>query len=147
MAEMSVMRGRNSEAETILLHNNKISEAIELCVRMHRWERALDIAKSNDRKSDLDSVLAQRKKYLSALNRPEYLDVFLKIHWNTEKWSNGITWSALESELIKFIQNTSIYYAFQRSTAFTANDHEMSLVLHESTAALTYPNCHLSNGA
>lgn len=39
MAEMSVMMGRLNEAETILLHNGKIREAIELCVRMHRWER------------------------------------------------------------------------------------------------------------
>lgn len=80
MAELSVMRGRSSEAETILLHNNKISEAVELCVRMHRWERALDIAKSNDRKFDLESVLIQRRKYLNALNRPEYLEVFMKYH-------------------------------------------------------------------
>lgn len=81
MAEMSVMMGRSNEAETILLHNNKISEAVELCIRMHRWERALEIAKSNDKQSDVDSVLEQRKKYLNALNRPEYLDVFLKYHW------------------------------------------------------------------
>lgn len=39
MAEMSVMMGRCNEAETILLHNGKFREAIELCVRMHRWER------------------------------------------------------------------------------------------------------------
>lgn len=39
MAEMSVMMGRCNEAETILLHNGRIREAIELCVRMHRWER------------------------------------------------------------------------------------------------------------
>lgn len=85
MAEMSVMMGRSNEAETILLHNSKISEAVELCVRMHRWERALDIAKSNDKQSDVDSVLAQRKKYLNELNRPEYLDAFLKHHWFTHK--------------------------------------------------------------
>lgn len=75
MAEMSVMMGRSHEAETILLHNNKHTEAVELCVRMHRWERALDIAKSQ---SDIDYVVTQRKKYLNALNRPEYLDTFLK---------------------------------------------------------------------
>lgn len=78
MAEMSVMMGRTNEAETILLHNNKVSEAVELCVRMHRWERALDIAKSHKNQSDMDLVLTQRKKYLNAINRSEYLDLFLK---------------------------------------------------------------------
>lgn len=79
MAEMSVMMGRSNEAETILLHNNKISEAIQLCVRMHRWERALDIAQSQKNQSnDLNLVLNQRKKYLKALNRSEYLESFKK---------------------------------------------------------------------
>lgn len=76
MAEISVMMGRSNEAETILLHNNKISEAIQLCVRMHRWERALDVAKSQKVQSDLDWVLQQRTKYLNAINREEYLPTF-----------------------------------------------------------------------
>lgn len=75
MAEMSVMMGRSNEAETILLHNSKISEAIQLCVRMHRWERALDIAKSQAN-PDLKWVLSERGKYLKALNRIEYLEKF-----------------------------------------------------------------------
>lgn len=78
MAEMSVMMGRSNEAETILLHNNKSREAIQLCVRMHRWERALDVAKSQKSQSDLDWVHHQRKKYLLALKRDEYLPSFLQ---------------------------------------------------------------------
>lgn len=78
MAEMSVMMGRISEAETILLHNNKSKEAIELCVRMHRWERALDIAKTQKNQLDIDWVLQQRKTYLNALKKEEYLDSFKK---------------------------------------------------------------------
>lgn len=78
MAETSVMMGRTNEAETILLHNNKIREAIELCVRIHRWERAFDIAKSHKNQSDIDWVLQQRREYLNAINRSEYLDSFLK---------------------------------------------------------------------
>lgn len=77
MAETSVMMGRSNEAETILLHNNKVSEAIRLCVRMHRWERALDIAISQT-SSDPKWVLSEREKYLKALNRNEYLEIFLK---------------------------------------------------------------------
>lgn len=70
------MMGRSNEAETILLHNNKAIEAIQLCVRMHRWDRALDIAKSNKNAANIDWVLQQRKKYLNALNREEYLTNF-----------------------------------------------------------------------
>lgn len=77
MAEMSVMMGRSNEAETILLHNNKINEAVRLCVRMHRWERALDIAKSQAN-SELKWVLTERAKYLKAINISEYLELFLK---------------------------------------------------------------------
>lgn len=80
MAEISVMMGRSNEAETILLHNNKISEAIQLCVRMHRWERALDVAKSHKNSTDLEFVLQQRKKYLNALNREEYLPSFKQMN-------------------------------------------------------------------
>lgn len=76
MAEISVMMGRSNEAETILLHNNKISEAIELCVRMHRWERALDIAKTHKNHTGLEFVLRQRKKYMTAIDREEYLPIF-----------------------------------------------------------------------
>lgn len=76
---MSVMIGRTVEAESILLHNNKIAQAIELCIRMHRWERGLDIAKSHNRQQDLDYVLNQRTKYLQMLNSEEYLESFIKI--------------------------------------------------------------------
>lgn len=80
MAEISVMMGRSNEAETILLHNNKIREAIELCVRIHRWERALDIAKSHSikKQEDIDWIFQQRKDYLNAINRDEYISSFLK---------------------------------------------------------------------
>lgn len=70
------MMGRSNEAETILLHNNKVSEAIQLCVRMHRWERALDVAKSHKKESDLEWIRQQRKKYLDAIKREEYLSAF-----------------------------------------------------------------------
>lgn len=79
MAEKSVMMGRNVEAETILIHNNKASSAIELCIRMHRWERALEIAKSTNQAADMDLVLDERKKYLKVLDRDEYLEPFLKL--------------------------------------------------------------------
>lgn len=106
MAEMSVMMGRCNEAETILLHNGKIREAIELCVRMHRWERVyvfskcsftykmnnsnciylvfrLDVAKTHKRQGDIDWVLQQRRKYLDAINREEHLPAFKQLNNQT----------------------------------------------------------------
>lgn len=74
---MSVMIGRTVEAESILLHNNKTKQAIELCIRMHRWERALDIAKSQKIESDMEYVLNKRKKYLTAINSDEYLPEYM----------------------------------------------------------------------
>lgn len=79
MAELSVMNGRISEAETILTHNNKYKEAIDLCVRMHRWERALDIAKIGKTPASIGSIVEQRQQYLKALGREEYLDAFKKL--------------------------------------------------------------------
>lgn len=79
MAELSVMNGRINEAETILTHNNKYSEAVDLCIRMHRWERALDIAKMWKNPSSIESILRQRIRYLDALGREEYLESFKKL--------------------------------------------------------------------
>lgn len=77
IAEMSIANGRIVEAESILLHNNKVNEAIELCIRMHRWERALAIAESHKNDKNIDCVIERRRKFLKALNATEYLKSFL----------------------------------------------------------------------
>lgn len=74
MAENSIMMGRAIEAETILLHNKNIFEAIEMFMRLHQWERALNIAQDA---KDVEQVLGERKKYLKALDREEYSQPFL----------------------------------------------------------------------
>lgn len=81
MAESSVVNGRVSEAEIILLHNKKIPEAIAFCIRMHYWDRALDIAEKH--KMDLDIVMVERQKYLKALDKDENSPKFLK-HLKTQ---------------------------------------------------------------
>lgn len=79
MAENAIMNGtRIEEAETILLHNKKISEAIQFCIRFHRWNRALDIAVKNS--TDLNIVLRERMKYLAALQKVETDQDFIKIN-------------------------------------------------------------------
>lgn len=79
MAENSLMLGRLIEAETILIHNRKFMEAVALCLRMHNWRRALEIAQKNQ--TDLlDTVLEQRKKYLKALGRDEWDTLYLSLN-------------------------------------------------------------------
>ncbi|XP_039950685.1 intraflagellar transport protein 80 homolog [Bactrocera tryoni] len=76
MAENSLMLGRLIEAETILLHNKKFSEAVALCLRMHNWQRALEVAQKHEPEL-LDKVIEQRRRYLKALQRDEWDAVFL----------------------------------------------------------------------
>ncbi|XP_004524855.1 intraflagellar transport protein 80 homolog [Ceratitis capitata] len=78
MAENSLMLGRLIEAETILLHNKKFPEAVALCLRMHNWRRALEVAQKHEPEL-LDKVLEQRRRYLKALQRDEWDSVFLPL--------------------------------------------------------------------
>lgn len=78
MAENSLMMGRLVEAETILIHNRKYEEAIGLCLRMHNWRKALEIAQKHETKL-LDLILQQRKKYIKALGREEWDTLFLSL--------------------------------------------------------------------
>lgn len=79
MAEIAVFQGRISEAETILLHNKNYDLVLEICLRLHRWERALEIAKNSPKSTHVDLVLSKRGKYLTALNCDEYVNSYLKM--------------------------------------------------------------------
>lgn len=76
MAENSVMMGRITEAETILVHNKNIPEAVELLIRLHNWERALTVAESHP--TQLERIHTERRKYLKALGKEEYSEKFLQ---------------------------------------------------------------------
>lgn len=80
MAETSIMLGRIREAETILLHNKNPTEVILMYLRMHQYERALDIA--NAHKIEYDLVMKERQNYLNALGKEEYNQKFLKLNNN-----------------------------------------------------------------
>lgn len=77
LAESSVMNCRITEAEVVLLHNKKITEAIALCIRMHKWERALEIGQKYE--TDIAFVMTERKKYLSVLDREENNVKFMSV--------------------------------------------------------------------
>ncbi|XP_049530312.1 intraflagellar transport protein 80 homolog [Anopheles darlingi] len=80
MAENSIMSGRVQEAETILLHSKRLKEAIRLSIRVHRWEEALELALKHG--IDVDFVLAERARYLRALEREENNSHFLATRKN-----------------------------------------------------------------
>lgn len=80
MAETSIMMGRIREAETIFLHNKKPTEVVNMYLRMHQYEHALDIV--NAHKIDCDFVLQERKRYLQALGKEEYNAKFLQLNNN-----------------------------------------------------------------
>lgn len=70
MAEGALLRGRLPEAITILLHSQEYRGAVQLCLRMHKWHKALEIAQKYQ--DDLLSLIAtERHKYLKALNQME----------------------------------------------------------------------------
>lgn len=84
MAENILLNGaRIEEAETILLHNQKIGEAIQFCMRLNRWSRALDIAEKNA--TDVKLVLKERAKYLKALNKAETDNHYIILNENYDK--------------------------------------------------------------
>lgn len=70
------MMGRLSEAETILTNNKKYDEAVELLLRLHNYERALEIAEQHQ--ASLEYVLSERKRYIDALGRNEFSPKFLR---------------------------------------------------------------------
>lgn len=79
MAENALLNGaRIEDAETILLHNRKIEEAVQFCMRLNRWSRALDIAEKNA--TDVKLVLKERAKYLKALNKTETDNNYIKLN-------------------------------------------------------------------
>jgi len=75
-AELFLFRRMPDDAERILLQANLIYRAINLNIKIFRWEKALDLAVKH--KTHVDTVLAYRKKYLNSLKREEKLTKFLE---------------------------------------------------------------------
>lgn len=76
LAEKCVMMGRLGEAETLLTNNKKYEEAVDLLLRLHNYDRALDIAEQHQ--AGVERVLSERKRYIEALGRNEFSPKFLR---------------------------------------------------------------------
>lgn len=71
MAEMALMRGSLAEAVTILLQSQEYKAAVDLCLRMHNWHKAVEIAQKNQDGDLLTFIARQRQRYLKALKSVE----------------------------------------------------------------------------
>lgn len=76
MSENSLMFGRFAEAEKILIHNEKYEKAIQLSMRSHNWNRAMEIAEQY--KIDVEPILTKRRLYMMDLGKLETESIFLK---------------------------------------------------------------------
>jgi intraflagellar transport protein 80 len=73
-AELLLFQRRPKQAEAVLLQAQLIYRAIKLNVKLFNWERALELALKY--KTHLDTVLAYRRRYLSAAGGTETLKRF-----------------------------------------------------------------------
>ncbi|XP_050301884.1 intraflagellar transport protein 80 homolog [Anthonomus grandis grandis] len=68
-AHLALLGGKTEEAESILLHNGMVFQAIYVNINLHNWQRALDLATKH--KTHIDTVLYLREKYLESLGKAE----------------------------------------------------------------------------
>merc|ERR1712194_479552 len=64
-AELAFFCKKPDEALQTLLSQRRIFRAIKMCIRLHRWDQALDIAVQN--KTHVDTVLAYRSRHLKQM--------------------------------------------------------------------------------
>ncbi|XP_076269721.1 intraflagellar transport protein Oseg5 [Rhynchophorus ferrugineus] len=76
-AHMALLGGKTDEAESILLHNGMVFQAIYININIHNWTRALDLATKH--KSHIDTVLYLREKYLETLGKPENNNKYISL--------------------------------------------------------------------
>lgn len=81
MAATSLLGGSLQNAESILLHNGLVYQAILINIQLHQWNRALELAVKH--KTHTDTVIYLREKYLSALNKEENNPQFINIRNTT----------------------------------------------------------------
>eukprot|EP00879_Flechtneria_rotunda_P009285 GHRR01009720.1.p1 GENE.GHRR01009720.1~~GHRR01009720.1.p1 ORF type:complete len:478 (+),score=231.72 GHRR01009720.1:1464-2897(+) len=73
-AELAVYRRQVHDAEAMLLQAGLLYRAIKTHVRLHNWQRALDLARKH--KQHIDTVLMYRHRHLAATGQQEVLPEF-----------------------------------------------------------------------
>eukprot|EP01041_Mallomonas_annulata_P002936 gene2936-5768_t len=93
LAELALFRRHPEEAERILLQANPplVYRAIEINMRLHRWDRALEIATKF--RSHVDTVAGYRQRFLEQFNKTETIARFQQCANLT------IDWDAIEAKI------------------------------------------------
>lgn len=81
-AALALLGGKHQEAESILLHNGMVFQAIWTNIQLYHWTRALELAIKH--KTHIDTVLYLRKQYLNILGKPENNNQFIGIQENVK---------------------------------------------------------------
>ncbi|ELT96334.1 hypothetical protein CAPTEDRAFT_168411 [Capitella teleta] len=91
-AEMALFCGQSSDAEGILLQASLIFRAIMLNIELCNWDRALELAVKH--KTNVDTVLAHRMKYLENFDKKETNKRFIQ-------YSEGvdIDWEKIQAKM------------------------------------------------
>ncbi|OHT10834.1 hypothetical protein TRFO_19821 [Tritrichomonas foetus] len=76
-AMIAVLQGRASEAEDILIQGGCIFRAIKMNISMHRWEKALALAKRTNKFQEV--VAAYRTKYIKDMGIKETIQDFITL--------------------------------------------------------------------
>lgn len=77
LASQAQLGGSFQKAETILLQNGMVFQAILMHLNLYNWNRALDLAIKH--KTHVDTVLYKRQLFLQELEKSENNEMFLKI--------------------------------------------------------------------
>ncbi|XP_044766624.1 intraflagellar transport protein 80 homolog [Coccinella septempunctata] len=81
-AALALLGGKHQDAESMLLHNGMVFQAIWTNIQLYKWTRALELAIKH--KTHLDTVLYLRKQYLDTLGKPENNNQFMSIQENVK---------------------------------------------------------------
>lgn len=96
-AELALFCKKPEEALGVLLSNKRIFRAIKMCIRMHRWDQALDIALQH--KTHVDTVLAYRDRHLEQMKHAEHNEKFMRVSKEvTFDWENVKSKIAMEKQ-------------------------------------------------
>lgn len=91
-AEMLLLSGNQQDAEGILLQSGLYFRAIMMNITLYNWDHALDLAVKH--KTNVDTVLAFRQKYMDAMGRKETNKKFLQYADQVE-----IDWDKIEAKI------------------------------------------------
>nr|XP_022919132.1 intraflagellar transport protein 80 homolog [Onthophagus taurus] len=77
LAGAALLGGSLQTAESILIHNGMVYQAILINLQLFNWDRALDLATKH--KSHIDTVLYVRQRYLDKIQKQEVNEKFVKL--------------------------------------------------------------------